>query len=141
MQIKKTKVGDLLAVIKYAKVIRVFNDEAVLRDVEDESEFRIIGSSLVEKCLSADQFEETKKVSKTELAEKLVSSFNQPLTVCFDKSDGTERILRGKLLEPEPLLGRSYLEDMDITDKNKTRLVDHRSLKYIIVDGVKYVSK
>ena len=58
------------------------------------------------------------------------------------KQDGTERTLRGKLVKPEPLLGRSMVEDLDSDDKkNRLRQVDHRTINWLVVDGVKYTVK
>jgi len=74
-------------------------------------------------------------------AEILVNAYHRPLTVCFVKNDGTERTLRGRLVKPEPLLGRSTVEDLDVTNGNRLRLVDHRTIKWIVVDGTKYTVK
>lgn len=45
------------------------------------------------------------------------------------------------MIRQEAVLGRSMVEDMDTSDKNKIRLVDHRTISYLIVDGVKYKVK
>jgi hypothetical protein len=96
---------------------------------------------LIERGFSADQFQEEVQTTKTRAAEILISSHNRPLTVCFEKSDGSERVLRGKLVTPEPLLGRSMMEDFDIKTGNRLRLVDHRTIRYLIVEGTKYSVK
>jgi hypothetical protein len=36
------------------------------------------------------------------------------------------------------LLGRSHVEDLDITEGHRLRLVDHRTIRWIIVNCVKY---
>lgn len=141
---KKIKVGELLAVISYVKVTDVVRPghEIMVKDVETGGEYAIKGAPLIERCSSADQFTDTKKLTKTELAEKLTTSYNRPLTVVFEKADGSERTLRGKFLSHEQLLGRSYLEDMDLDkNANNSRLTDHRTLRSLIVDGVKYLLK
>lgn len=102
------------------------------------SSFAIHGSELISLCLSADFFCETENVTKTRAAELLVSSYNIPFTVVFEKSDGTERTLRGKLIHPEPLLGRSMVHDLDA---DGPRLVDHRTIKSLTVNHIKYVVK
>ena len=137
----KVKQDDLMAFVYYAKVKNAFSQVLELENVDSTSEFRVEGRALIEKGLSADQFHETTKVTKTKAAEMLVSSYNRPLTVCFEKTNGEERVLRGRLVTPEPLLGRSMMEDLDIRGKNRLRLVDHRTIKYLVVEGVKYVVK
>ncbi len=137
------KVGDLMAVIYYVKVeaVRFQGQEIVVKELDHaKSEIVIRGAELIENSLSADQFQETKKVSKTTAAELLIGSVNCPFTVCFEKSDGTERTLRGRLVKPEPLLGRSMVEDLD-EEKDRLRQVDHRTIKFLIVGGIKYVVK
>jgi len=122
-------------------VKKVKPGEIIVTDIDKGNDFRIIGNELITQLLSADEFHTEEKVPLTRLAEILSTSFSTPFTVCFDKQDGEERILRGRLLSPEPLLGRSHVEDLDIKDKHKLRLVDHRNLKWIVVNGVKYTRK
>lgn len=140
---KKVKANDLMAFTYYTKVKTVrSSDELIVADLDGGSkDIRIQGSELIENAFSADQYEEEVKVSKTQAAEILVNSPNRPLTVCFDKTDGSQRVLRGRLVGAEPLLGRSMVEDMDVADKNRLRQVDHRTLHWLIVEGVKYVVK
>lgn len=140
----KVKSGDIMACIAYVKVkaVQQKGDVLVVNDLTNGvSEFNINGRDLVEACLSADQFSETQKVTMTAAAEILVTSHNTPFTVCFEKQDGTERVLRGRLISHEALLGRSKVEDLDTTDAHRMRLVDHRTIKWLVVNGVKYVVK
>lgn len=132
-------VGHLVAISKFARVTSVTPSEVWLHDVDDNSDFRVVGQELMSKLVSADLFEKEVKETLTNVA-KLVSSSHGPITVCFEKQDGSERVLRGRLLSTEPLLGRSHFDDLDL-DTNRLRLVDHRTIKYAIIDGVKYVVK
>lgn len=78
------------------------------------------------------------------MVELLCDSPNRPLTVCFIKKDGSERVLRGKWIGQEKMMGRSFCEDLDITKTDKEdgmREVDHRSIQWLVVDGVRYVLK
>jgi hypothetical protein len=139
----KVKGDDLMAFITYAKVKAVSGDglHLIVTDT-DGREISIKGKDLIEGSFSANQYEEEKKVNKTEAAQILINAHNRPLTVCFLKADGSERVLRGRLIAPEPLLGRSMVEDLDVDDKkNRFRQVDHRTIEFLIVDGVKYVVK
>lgn len=139
----QVQTDELMAFVYYVKVKQTDGgNEVVVADVDHGSrEIKISGKELIENAYSADQSHETIKVTKTQAAEILVGSVNRPLTVCFIKADGTERKLRGRLVRPEPLLGRSMVEDLDTTDTNRLRQVDHRTIEWIIVEGVKYVVK
>ncbi len=140
----KVKKGDLMAFTYYVK-IKSSNrngEELLVEDLDNGlSEIRVQGKDLVVSSHSADQFAEEEKVTKTRAAEILINSPNRPLTVCFLKADGTERVLRGRLIAPEPLLGRSMVEDLETLDKNRLRQVDHRTIKFLVVDQVKYIVK
>lgn len=143
---QKVKEGDLMAFVYYGQVTKVYSEYAGHRlQVKGlagaPGEFSVNGDSLIINALSADQVHEEHRVTKTRAAELLVTSFNRPLTVCFVKQDGQDRVLRGRLVQPEPLLGRSHVEDLDVAGANKLRLVDHRTIKWLIVEGVKYVVK
>jgi hypothetical protein len=136
--------GDLMAIVHYVKVKHSIphNYELITTDVDiDGHTMRVQGKELLENAFSADQYAEEVKVSKTQAAEILVNSPNRPFTVNFTKSDGTERTLRGRLVCPEPLLGRSMVEDLDETSGHKLRQVDHRTIQSIIIEGTKYTVK
>lgn len=140
---RNVKAGDLMAFTYYTKVKTVRSaDELIVTDLDGGSkDIRIQGDELIRNAFSADQHEEEVKVSKTQAAEILVNSPNRPLSVSFEKADGSERVLRGRLVGAEPLLGRSMVEDLDVADKNRLRQVDHRTINWLVVDGVKYIVK
>jgi hypothetical protein len=135
------KKDDLMAFVYYCKVLEAKPNYLRVQNLDNQMEFEVRGNELIEHGYSADQVIEEVKVTKTRAAEILISSHNRPLTVCFDKENGEERILRGRLITPEPLLGRSMVEDLDIASGHRLRLVDHRTIKYIIIEGVKYIVK
>lgn len=135
------KSGDLMAFVYWCKVKTASPNRLEVRNLDAPMDFEVNGDDLIEKGYSADQYEEMVQVTKTKAAELLVASHNRPLTVCFEKTDGSKRILRGRLVTPEPLLGRSMVEDLDVSDGHRLRLVDHRTIEYLIVEGVKYVVK
>jgi len=140
----KVNEGDLMAFIYWTKVKSTSSNGSVLGVAnldDDDGIIRINGKELIEKSFSADQYSEEEKVGKTRAAEILLHSINRPFTVCFLKTNGNERVLRGRLVKPEPLLGRSMVEDLDQKGVNRLRQVDHRTIKYLIVDGTKYVVK
>jgi len=139
------KTNDLMSITYYFKVTGVKNNGSSVscRDVtNDKMTFDINGTDLLESCASADQVTTEERVTMTKAAELLVNAHGVPFTVCFTKQDGKDRVLRGRLLTPEPLLGRSKVEDLDLPGNNPTarmRQVDHRTIKYIVLNGVKHV--
>ena len=139
----KVKVGHLMAFVNYVKVKSITSSGLdLLTEDLNGKEIRIKGQDLIEHSFSADQYDEEQKVSKTDCAKVLISSFNRPLTVCFVKADGSKRTLRGRFIKHEELFGRSMVEDLDKTDKgDKIKQVDHRGLLWLVVDNVKYTVK
>ena len=155
----KVKPGDVMAVVQYVKVnkVRANFDVAVnLTDLDTGLTWDRSGAPLVARMLSADQVHETIAVPLTTLAAILVDSPGRPITVGWvtqkdadahakaggKPKDAPVRTLRGRLVKHEVLLGRSLVEDLDIEGpKERLRLVDHRSLKFLIAAGVRYELK
>jgi hypothetical protein len=135
--------GDIMALINFVRVTqrKPGSRTIMVQSVENGMEFEVEGNEIIEQMFSADRYTREEKKTKTELAEILLASNNVPFTVVFDKVDGTERTLRGRLQSAEPLLGRSNVIDLDVTSGIPLRQVDHRTLKSIIVGGVKYTLK
>lgn len=149
-QFDKLKKGDLLAITHYVKAVDVVkankfnpNDKVSVKDIDTGMDFDVIGAPLINRLASADEVNSTKKITKTAIAEKLTESYNKPISVCFTKVDGSERVMRGRYVSHEVLMGRSQIEDLDLDGDITKRLrqVDHRTIKWLIVDGVKYEVK
>lgn len=143
---KTVKVGDVMAIVNYVKVKQVGTGGTVL--LVDELDhgidnIKVDGTALVEDMLSADRFLEEKELARTDIVLNIfVKSFNRPMTVNFIKQNGEERTLRCRLVSHEDADGRSMVEDLDETDKTKRiKQVDHRTIRWLIVDSVKYTSK
>ena len=108
-----------------AKAINVNNDQPTY-----------IGQEVIEKCVdSASLVENTERVNRTRLAEILEQAKDAVFTVRFTKQNGEERTMIGHLIDIEPKMGRSYVFDLE---KKGTRLVDHRTLDWLIIKGTKY---
>jgi len=143
----KVSNNDLMAFVNYVKVNQVLGggEELIVTDLDhNRRQIKIAGKDLIKNSLSADQFAETEKVTKTEAAEIMISLHNRPFTVSFNKADKSERVLRGRLIKHEALLGRSMVEDLDEpqdASKGRIRQVDHREINWLIVEGVKYIVK
>ena len=140
----KVKRGDLMAIVYFVKVDGIPDpgEHLVVSDLDqDQGAINVRGNSLIRNSFSADQFEEVVKANQTEVLQVLVKAYNRPFTVVFDKEDGEERTLRGRLLSTDDLRGRSQVEDLDQPAGKRFRLVDHRTVKSLIVDGIKYEVK
>lgn len=139
--------GDVMAFVYYATVKRSDNRgiNLTVTDLDRGNDFTVNGHELVAAAFSADQYVEEKKITQSDLIDILMQSYHVPFTVCFDKDDGKERTLRGRLIRPDHRRGRSHVEDLDIKDSDKRggrdRQVNHRGLKWMIVQGVKYTAK
>ena len=142
---QKVKVGHILAVTHYVKVERITPAAQALhvRDLDTDMPFDIRGDALIRRLGTADEFERTEEVSQTEMIEQLIVSYGKVFSVVFEKADGTKRTLRGRLIAPDNLRGRSKVEDLDVVGgpEKRVRQVDHRTLSGLIVDGVCYVLK
>ncbi len=135
------KPGHVMAFINWVEVKEVLANSIIVTDLNSKQEIEVRGKSLVETGLSADAFSKVEKVTKTQIAEKLTECKNTPLTVCYITAEGKERVLRGKWTSQEPLMGRSYVIDLDIKKGSPLRLVCHRNIKWLITENVQYVVK
>lgn len=140
--VAKIQKDEVLALTYYVKALSTVKQEKLpVKDLYRNNPFLIEGQALLKTCASADQFSSTEKKTKTELAEIFVSVGNLPFTVQFLTQKNEKRTLRGRYLSHEKLLGRSTVDDLDVTSGIKMRLVCHRNLQSLIVDGVKYILK
>ncbi len=140
--VSKIKTDDVISFTYFVKALSsVKQDKLPVKDLDRDNPFLIEGQALLKTCTSADYFNKTEKKNKTELAELFVSVGNLPFTVQFLTQKNEKRTLRGRYLSHEKLLGRSKVDDLDVTKGIRMRLVCHRNLQSLIVDGVKYVLK
>jgi len=138
---KNVKPGEFLSSTMYMQVLSKTQNGVKVKDALNGNEFEVRGASLIEQMRSSQQFEKEEKVSRTDLANNLTSAGDAVFTVVFDKQDGTERTLVGKLINAENQMGRSNVEDLEIATGSRLRQVDHRTLKSLILNGVKYTVK
>ncbi len=137
------KTGDRMSMTYYLRVNGVNKTEGSI-DVTDQNgnNFTIRGKSLIENTInSAGQYTTTEKISRTEMVDKLESAGDSVFTVNFDKQDGTNRTLVGHLISAEPKMGRSNVVDLEVVTGHNTRQVDHRTLQYLVLKGIKYTVK
>lgn len=137
-QLKK---GEMLSFTTYVKVDSINKSaNAINVTASNGAKLTVAGRDLIESFNSNSQFEEVQKLGKNALAEKLQNAGDKIFTVEFTKATGEDRVLTGHFVSGEPLLGRSTVRDLAITSGNNLRQVDHRTIKSIIVGGVKYTA-
>jgi len=132
--------GDILAILYYVRVNDTNgSDRLNVTDLDHGHDFGVNGIELVETTRSADYFEREEEITRTDMIGILMSAFDRPFTVNFDKQNGDNRTLRGRLIKPSTPDGYSHAEDLDIdASENRYRMIDHRTLHWLVVDGVKY---
>ena len=79
--------------------------------------------------------EKLRTVSVEDLATK-----GERLKLMENLLKGEERTIRGKVVKVEPKLGRTQVIDQDIDGDHRERLVDHRTINWLIFKNVKYVA-
>jgi hypothetical protein len=141
----KVASNNIMMIVHYVKVDSINADGTemnVAPIATPDKIITVIGKELIAQAHSADYFAEEVKAPLTDIAKLLINAGIAPFTVSFTKADGEPRILRGTLIRAEDVLGRSYVNDLDIpANANQVRLVDHRTISFLIIGGVKYVVK
>lgn len=167
------KEGDYLSETQYYCVEKVHPDRIT---VVNDRKFKFdISKNIVEEgLLTANQFTEEKKVSRSEIVDRLENARDMIFTVNFNKlpneksllerlknvkisdlgdetslkklskemTKGELRTLIGHVNHTEPKMGRSSVTDLEIPlGQHRNRLVDHRTINWLIIGGVKYVVK
>lgn len=127
---------EVIAITLYGENLRETRTSYDCKNVHTGDEYSING--LKDKTYSSSKFSKTEKVTKTRLAEILVTAGDKPFTVEYVKQNGEPRTLIGRLITPEPLMGRSLVEDF-FTDQSGLRQVDHRTIQSIIIGGTKFI--
>lgn len=175
-EFKKLEVGEILSESQYYKVEKISGNKVQL--VNDEGNRVVVDDKYVNQSLSsASQYSETKKVTKTELAEIFLQNSRVAMTVMFNKKldnkkvtdsistiygklsfgmtqadftrqvkavinlKGDERVMVGRHYGSPDVNGRVSFVDMNIEKGNPNRLVDPRTINYLIVNNVKYIIK
>jgi len=143
VKIKDLKKGERVSMTDYFIVDKVEKDSVVVIDSLGAS-ITFHGIDLVEsKFISNSQYTETIRCGKHEMVEKMNNARDRIFTVCFNKKDGSERILTGHLRSIEPNLGRTNVIDLEVggDPKKGHRQVDNRSINWLVLDNVRYVAQ
>jgi len=133
---------EIISFTVYATVDEKYDDGVVCNDIYTGSRYTIFGPTHYN-ISSADTFNRIENSNKTELARKILDAGNAVFTVEFVKQNGEPRTMRGRLVSDDSLMGRALVEDLDLpnTAVSNIRQVDLRTLKSLIIRGVKYTVK
>ncbi len=170
LDIKKLKLGDKLSRLSYLTVLAIRSD-ALLVSNEAGMTWDIGNSIVERECYSASQFTAEKAVTRSELIDIFNTTGDGVYTVCFNKQpklsdafdsiankgkiksnatlkkelaaamEGEERILVGYTVSREVSWGRSLVVDLEVTEQNRLRQVDHRTINWLIFKNTKYSVK
>ena len=113
-------------------------------DIDRDIDFQIRGDELALSLNRCETFEDVKKVNKGDLLERLKTTRGKIFSCVFVKANNEERYIQGIYAGPDEGFGRSFVVDLEKIaqgDRNVMRLLDHRTIQYIIVDNTKYVLK
>jgi len=148
--VKKVKVGNKLSMTTFMEVESI--GLSSVNVIDEDGKGLTIGYGVFESNIWSTQVKGVAKTPKTGIAEILMNAKDAIIQVCFDKADGTERTLTGYVIGAEVVLGRTIAIDTEKPKKirkgkdgkefdERQRLVDHRTLKWLIYKNVKYFVK
>jgi hypothetical protein len=151
------KVGSILQETNFFKVKEVHTDHYIVES--NKRDVRISKEYLENNTISADDYNSEKKQTKTEINAVIAKNENTVMSICFEKQIDTNKVRtelkKGNtttaldLLTPEERImkgvhygldehGRYKFLDMEI---NEMRVVDPRTIKYLILKNTKYLIK
>lgn len=131
----------------YGKITDIEEHDYVVQSFTYNNELIIISKNIINKSANfSNEYKNTIKCNKHELANKLVFSNASVFTVEFEKQDKTIRKLIGYLNNTDSLLGYSTVIDLELllstNDINKVnRIIYHNKLISIIINNTKYQLK
>jgi hypothetical protein len=144
MQIENLKDSDLISIHHIFRIIKIENNDGktVLTVENVYNGFQqTIDENIVYKSLhsTSDHFIKMIKINTHEAVETLLKNSDMIFTASFVKSDGTERLIRGRYLYIDQVMGRLVVEDLDLAHTNNCiRQIDCRTIKYLIINNTKY---
>lgn len=170
LKIQELKVGDRLSRLSYLTVVDTGYGAVQVKN-EEGAEWSIGNPIVENECYAANQFLSEKYVTRSELIDIFNGTGDAIYTVNFNKQpkladafdtvcnkgklkanavlkkelskamDGEERTLIGYTISREIPWGRSMVIDLETTEQNRIRQVDHRTLNWLICKNVKYSVK
>lgn len=117
---KDLKVNECLSEVQYYRVVKIAGEKIQL--VNDWNENIVVDKSYVEKCLtSAEQFDKTETLNKTDAASLLLKNPNVVMTVNFNKQV-KEADVKKQIHELYPNKGGKILSEADFKKNVNTIL-------------------
>ena len=165
----KLKVGDFMSRISYMRVVGMDGGSVEVEN-SDGFRWTVAKSILEAEATASDQYTSVQRVTRTELARILEQDVRDCVfSVCFTKMPdpadqeallagadmstpakrkrvakelgvGKERVLHGHV-EDTHELGRVPVVDLEVKQGPRERLVDLRSMKWLVFGNVKYEVK
>jgi hypothetical protein len=136
------KVGDYMSMHINLQVKEVGPEGLVVEDLDNGGTFNIDGADMIKTLKSASYHAEDVRLSLSDMVRILITSFGLPFTAAYVKKDGQEREMKAINIHNEELFGRSLVRDLELPKDEKQsnlRLVDHRTMSSLVVDGVRYL--
>ncbi len=118
-----------------------------VKNVDLGTEFSITGDKLIDEVLSANDVLKEERVSQNEVIDKLVESNGKILSANFDKKDGNNRTIYGIFFSLDMRRGYSNVIDLEKPRvigngyDNRLKKVNHNTLHWVIIEGVRWVTK
>ena len=141
LKIADVKPGHMVSMTFYCQVNSIGFNSLETTDLINNRPLRIKGLDLIQSLQSADYFDEVIHASKTSIKDELDKAGSDVFTICFNKKDGSERVMRGKLLDAATDEGFSAAWDLDKPAEDRWRLINRREINWLILRGKKYVRK
>lgn len=139
--INKIRVGDFLSKFSVVQVESIDTEsEKMFVQTRDGKLVEIKGKALIESYGSANQYTETKKVGKNEMARRVAES-RGVINVEYTKNDGSQRNMTCYVTGMEQHLGYISVIDVTVGEDDRShgiRRVDARTIEYAVIDNVKY---
>ncbi len=132
------EVGAIVATNEYFKVVASDSNGTLIEDNKGKK-FLINNQEAFDKFVSSDNYDSTKKMTKTALVEEFMNIGDKPFCAEFETKEG-HRVLRGYRLGRVNPFGYSDVIDLEASDSGFRKL-NHNTLKSFICNNVKYQLK
>lgn len=135
----KLEKDEYLSIVQYYRYLRPHTDRmgaGILAVNIETGQETFLSNTVVEACLnSSSHYVHEEKVTRSELARRLMHAHDAVFTVTFTKKNGSERTMVAHLIDVEDFMGRSRVYDLE---QKGIRQIDHRTISSLIWKGTRY---